>query len=234
MQNQKPKRISTKGNYNGAKGKMAIETIKPNNGENLYILPEAKLDLEFFLKRGERKYTADEVIGEIFGEEGFRMTEQEKVYSVLKALEDLELAMPFEFECPKCKGNNPIAVEVAKVMKSEGVSKERFVIAFDDYIFEFDRPEVVKETIVAGGERAGGLAEIGMYMMQWLIGHNQGPDFEFIHLSIGTIIKLAKEFSRHMFSISFEMDSKCAHCKSDIHEEFGVSMDDIAALVNEL
>lgn len=219
-----PKRVTPK-----ATNKMKLPT-----GETLYTLPTAKLDLEFFLKRGEQKYTADQVIQEIFGTEGFRMTENEKVYAVLGALEDLEMAMPFEFECPKCQTKNPIAVEVAKVMRPHGVSKERFTIAFDSYIFEFDRPERVQETIIAGSERVGGLAEIGMYMMQWLVGHNQGPDFEFIHLKIGTIIKLAKEFSKHMFTVDFEVDSKCASCGGPIKEEFGVSMDDIVTLINEL
>lgn len=224
-QTQKPKRVTT------ASGKSNTPLLKEANE---FILPSAKLDLEFFLKRGDQKYTADQVIQEIFGEEGFRMTENEKVYSVLKALEDLEMAMPFEFECPKCQTKNPIAVEVAKVMKPNGTPRERFTIAFDSYIFEFDRPAHVQETIVAGEERVGGLAEIGMYMMQWLVGHNQGPDFEFVHLKVGTIIKLAKEFSKFMFTVNFEVDSKCANCGGPIKEEFGVSMDDITTLINEL
>lgn len=201
---------------------------KAKNDDSLYKFPEAKLDLEFFLKKGRENYTPDEIIEQIFGSEGFRLTEQEKVYNVLKAIEDIELIMPFEFECPHCHEKNQIAIEVAKVMKSEGTPKQKFRIEFDDYIFEFDRPEHIQET------DGSNLADIGLFIMQWLVGHNQGKDFEFVNLKIGTIIKLVKYFSNEMFRVSFEAESKCAHCGGEIKEEFGVSMNDITTIINDL
>lgn len=234
--NNTPKRVTPAKNSKAKSksqntGTGPLFTNKDNVSDTVsFELPKAKLDLEFFLKRGTLKYTPDQVIEEIFGEEGFKMTENEKVYSVLKALEDLELAMPFEFTCEHCGTANPIAVEVAKVMKTDGEPKSQFTIEFDNYIFKFDRPEKVQDTL----SEDAGLAGIGMYMMQWLVGHNQGPNFEFIHLKIGTIIKLAKLFSMNMFTTEFTVESKCAKCGGQIKEEFGVSMQDLTTLINEL
>lgn len=209
-----------------AKTKTA-KTKTPKSDE--FVLPEATIDLEFFLKKNGQDLQADDLIREIFGHEGLSMTENEKVYCLLKAMEDLELIMPFEFECKECHTKNPIAIEVARVMKASGTPKKSFTIEFEDYIFQFERPEVIKEV-----EGIEGLAAVGMYMLQWLVGHNQGKDFEFVHLKIGTIIKLGKLFADEMFQVYFEVNSQCAKCQAPLKEEFRVSMDDLSSIVNEL
>lgn len=194
-----------------------------------FELPEAKLDLEFFLRRDGKSYTSDQLVQEIFGDAGFAMTDQEKVYAILKAIEELELTMPFEFECPKCGTPNPIAVEICQVMEASGTPRKTFTVEFDGLIFQFDRPEHVQDT-----SDLQGLAGIGMYMMQWLVGHNQGPDFEFVHLKIGTFVKLAKAFGDFMFRVNFHVENHCASCQAPISEDFGVSLDDITTLINEM
>lgn len=227
QQPQQPKRL------NSSLGPKREHNPKEGPNDKKFNLPDIKLDLEFFLKRGDQKYTEDELIKEMFGEAGFKMTEHEKVYSVLKALEDLELTMPFEFDCPACGEKNPIGVEVAKVMKTSGESKSAFDITLEHnnikYLFKFERPDHIATDVGASG-----LASIGMFIMQWLVGHNQGPAFEFIHLPVAVILKLAKQFSQHMMVTSFSATSKCHKCKGDIDETFEVSMADITTLVNEL
>lgn len=211
----KPKRLTTK-----------IAERPKDNKE--FKFPEAKIDLEFFLKKGHEKYSPEQVIGEMFGEEGFSLTPQEKVYNVLKALEDLEFVMPFAFECPNCGSHNTVAVEVAKVMTTEGTPKKEFTIEFDDFIFKFERPDFLQET---PGES---LADVGMFIMQWLVGTNQGPNFEFIHLKLKDILELARRFSEEMFKVNFRMETSCHQCQYKIEDNFGVSLEDLTELINEL
>lgn len=218
---KKPKRV-TPANIMKQQSKQKI-------ANNSFTLPEGKLDLEFFLKRNGVKYSADQIIGEVFGEDGFKMTEQEKVYSLLKAMESLEITMPFEFICQSCQKPNPIAVEVTKVMTTEGTPKQTFTIEVQDYIFQFERPHHIQDT-----QQVPGLAGVGMYMLQWLVGHNQGQDFEFVHLPIPVIIKLAEAFAEQMFKVSFHVDSKCSFCKEDIKEDFLISVQDLSEVINEL
>ena len=193
-----------------------------------FQLPHGELNLEFFLKK-EGSYTPDQIIKAVFGDIGMRMTEQEKVSCLLDAMESLEITMPFEFECPECNKPNPIAIEVSKVKKTEGAAMQSFRIEVANYIFEFERPPETKDT-----KDIPGLAGIGLYIMQWLVGHNQGPDFEFIHLPIKIILKLAEEFTKHMFRVSFSMESQCVFCKAKMQEEFYIGMDDLTAAVNEI
>lgn len=198
---------------------------------SIFQIPEANLDLDFFVRKGDHKFTPKELTLELFGEPGLSMTEPEKVYATVKALEDLEIALPFEFECSGCGQVNPIAVEIAKVMQTEGTPKNHFSIEFEDYFFEFERPKEILDPFTSDNHN---LASIGMHIMMWLVGHNQGKDFEFLKLKIGVIIKLAKLFAEQMFRVSFKIENKCGKCHHPITEEFGVSMEDLTNAINDL
>lgn len=225
----KPKRLTPAAIQSSMQSSIQKATASPDD----FILPEGKLDLEFFLKREDQQYTPDQIIHEVFGQEGFKMTEQEKVYALLKAMESLEITMPFEFICESCTKANPIAVEVAKVMQTSGTSKQRFRVSVKhnnkDYIFELDRPDHLQDT-----SSMKGLAAVGMYILQWLVGHNQGPDFDFLQLPLPVIIKLAEAFNNEIFHVNFHVDSKCAFCKADIKQDFFVGMQDLAEVINQL
>lgn len=202
-------------------------TPKKETANDFHIEP-VSLDLDFFVRKGHTEYTVEQFVNELFGKDGLRLTEAEKVYYTLKALEDLELVMPFEFDCPNCQTPNPMAVEVAKVMKMEGTSHNQFTIEFDGLIFEFERPEIIHNP------PGDGLADVGLFIVQWLTGTNQGEDFDFKSLKIPQFIKLARNFADFMVRTTFEVEGTCFSCSSHFVESFTVSMEDITALVNHL
>lgn len=225
---KKPKRVTPKDIIKNTSTSTEA-TRSPSENNEGFKLPTAHLDLDFFLKKSGKQYTPEELISEVFGPLGLSLTESEKVYCLLKALEPLEITMPFEFECPQCHKGNPVAIEADKVMTTTGEPKESFECAVGDYLFVFKRPEVIQDH-----QQVPGIAGIGMYMLQWLVGHNQDPDFEFFHLPISDIIKLAEQFAKNMFGVEFKVDCPCAFCKAPIREEFGIGVQDITTIINEL
>ena len=83
-----------------------------------FQLPKFELDLGFFISKGNEPFTEESLIAKVFGEEGKRLSQPEQIYVLLNAMQDLEVVAPLNFECEHCGHENPIAVELAKVMKN--------------------------------------------------------------------------------------------------------------------
>lgn len=209
------------------------ETKLPPDVE--FQLPKFELDLGFFISKGNEPFTEESLIAKVFGEEGKRLSQPEQIYVLLNALQDLEVVAPLNFECEHCGHENPIAVELAKVMKTSSSSKERFFIEYTGkdakhYIFEFVRPEIIQDV----GHIDSPTASIGMFMLQWLDAHNQGDDFDILKMRLVDFLAVAKLFGEKMFGVLFETKFKCAKCKKQNTQEFGISLKDLVDILNEI
>lgn len=200
-----------------------------------FQLPKFELDLGFFIQKGNEPFTEESLIAKVFGEEGKRLSQPEQIYVLLNAMQDLEVVAPLNFECEYCGHENPIAVELAKVMKTSSSSKERFFIEYTGkdnkhYIFEFVRPEIIQDV----GHIDSPTASIGMFMLQWLDAHNQGDDFDILKMRLVDFLAVAKLFGEKMFGVLFETKFKCAKCKKQNTQEFGISLKDLVDILNEI
>lgn len=200
-----------------------------------FQLPKFELDLGFFIQKGNEPFTEESLIAKVFGEEGKRLSQPEQIYVLLNAMQDLEVVAPLNFECEHCGHENPIAVELAKVMKTSSSSKERFYIEYTGkdakhYIFEFVRPEIIQDV----GHIDSPTASIGMFMLQWLDAHNQGDDFDILKMRLVDFLAVAKLFGEKMFGVLFETKFKCAKCKKQNTQEFGISLKDLVDILNEI
>nr|DAK98608.1 MAG TPA: baseplate protein [Caudoviricetes sp.] len=200
-----------------------------------FQLPKFELDLGFFISKGNEPFTEESLIAKVFGEEGKRLSQPEQIYVLLNAMQDLEVVAPLNFECEHCGHENPIAVELAKVMKTSSSSKERFFIEYTGkdakhYIFEFVRPEIIQDV----GHIDSPTASIGMFMLQWLDAHNQGDDFDILKMRLVDFLAVAKLFGEKMFGVLFETKFKCAKCKKQNTQEFGISLKDLVDILNEI
>ena len=209
------------------------ETKLPPDVE--FQLPKFELDLGFFISKGNEPFTEESLIAKVFGEEGKRLSQPEQIYVLLNAMQDLEVVAPLNFECEHCGHENPIAVELAKVMKTSSSSKERFFIEYSGkdnkhYIFEFVRPEIIQDV----GHIDSPTASIGMFMLQWLDAHNQGDDFDILKMRLVDFLAVAKLFGEKMFGVLFETKFKCAKCKKQNTQEFGISLKDLVDILNEI
>lgn len=209
------------------------ETKLPADVE--FQLPKFELDLGFFIQKGNEPFTEESLIAKVFGDEGKRLSQPEQIYVLLNAMQDLEVVAPLNFECEHCGHDNPIAVELAKVMKTSSSSKERFFIEYTGkdskhYIFEFVRPEVIQDV----GHIDSPTASIGMFMLQWLDAHNQGDDFDILKMRLVDFLAVAKLFGEKMFGVLFETKFKCAKCKKQNTQEFGISLKDLVDILNEI
>lgn len=209
------------------------ETKLPADVE--FQLPKFELDLGFFISKGNEPFTEESLIAKVFGEEGKRLSQPEQIYVLLNAMQDLEVVAPLNFECEHCGHENPIAVELAKVMKTSSSSKERFYIEYTGkdakhYIFEFVRPEIIQDV----GHIDSPTASIGMFMLQWLDAHNQGDDFDILKMRLVDFLAVAKLFGEKMFGVLFETKFKCAKCKKQNTQEFGISLKDLVDILNEI
>lgn len=209
------------------------ETKLPQDVE--FQLPKFELDLGFFIQKGNEPFTEESLIAKVFGEEGKRLSQPEQIYVLLNAMQDLEVVAPLNFECEHCGHENPIAVELAKVMKTSSSSKERFFIEYTGkdnkhYIFEFVRPEIIQDV----GHIDSPTASIGMFMLQWLDAHNQGDDFDILKMRLVDFLAVAKLFGEKMFGVLFETKFKCAKCKKQNTQEFGISLKDLVDILNEI
>lgn len=209
------------------------ETKLPADVE--FQLPKFELDLGFFISKGNEPFTEESLIAKVFGEEGKRLSQPEQIYVLLNAMQDLEVVAPLNFECEHCGHENPIAVELAKVMKTSSSSKERFFIEYTGkdskhYIFEFVRPEIIQDV----GHIDSPTASIGMFMLQWLDAHNQGDDFDILKMRLADFLAVAKLFGEKMFGVLFETKFKCAKCKKQNTQEFGISLKDLVDILNEI
>lgn len=209
------------------------ETKLPQDVE--FQLPKFELDLGFFIQKGNEPFTEESLIAKVFGEEGKRLSQPEQIYVLLNAMQDLEVVAPLNFECEHCGRENPIAVELAKVMKTSSSSKERFFIEYTGkdnkhYIFEFVRPEIIQDV----GHIDSPTASIGMFMLQWLDAHNQGDDFDILKMRLVDFLAVAKLFGEKMFGVLFETKFKCAKCKKQNTQEFGISLKDLVDILNEI
>nr|DAK52381.1 MAG TPA: baseplate protein [Caudoviricetes sp.] len=209
------------------------ETKLPADVE--FQLPKFELDLGFFISKGNEPFTEESLIAKVFGEEGKRLSQPEQIYVLLNAMQDLEVVAPLNFECEHCGHENPIAVELAKVMKTSSSSKERFFIEYTGkdgkyYIFEFVRPEIIQDV----GHIDSPTASIGMFMLQWLDAHNQGDDFDILKMRLVDFLAVAKLFGEKMFGVLFETKFKCAKCKKQNTQEFGISLKDLVDILNEI
>ena len=209
------------------------ETKLPQDVE--FQLPKFELDLGFFIQKGNEPFTEESLIAKVFGEEGKRLSQPEQIYVLLNAMQDLEVVAPLNFECEHCGHENPIAVELAKVMKTSSSSKERFFIEYTGkdnkhYIFEFVRPEIIQDV----GHIDSPTASIGMFMLQWLDAHNQGDDFDILKMRLVDFLAVAKLFGEKMFGVLFETKFKCAKCKNQNTQEFGISLKDLVDILNEI
>lgn len=220
----------------------APETAKPAEPKETKLppdvefqLPKFELDLGFFITKGNEPFTEESLIAKVFGEEGKRLSQPEQIYVLLNAMQDLEVVAPLNFECEHCGHDNPIAVELAKVMKTSSSSKERFFIEYTGkdakhYIFEFVRPEIIQDV----GHIDSPTASIGMFMLQWLDAHNQGDDFDILKMRLVDFLAVAKLFGEKMFGVLFETKFKCAKCKKQNTQEFGISLKDLVDILNEI
>lgn len=200
-----------------------------------FQLPKFELDLGFFITKGNEPFTEESLIAKVFGEEGKRLSQPEQIYVLLNSMQDLEVVAPLNFECEHCGHENPIAVELAKVMKTSSSSKERFFIEYTGkdakhYIFEFVRPEIIQDV----GHIDSPTASIGMFMLQWLDAHNQGDDFDILKMRLVDFLAVAKLFGEKMFGVLFETKFKCAKCKKQNTQEFGISLKDLVDILNEI
>lgn len=200
-----------------------------------FQLPKFELDLGFFIQKGNEPFTEESLIAKVFGEEGKRLSQPEQIYVLLNAMQDLEVVAPLNFECEHCGHENPIAVELAKVIKTSSSSKERFFIEYTGkdnkhYIFEFVRPEIIQDV----GHIDSPTASIGMFMLQWLDAHNQGDDFDILKMRLVDFLAVAKLFGEKMFGVLFETKFKCAKCKKQNTQEFGISLKDLVDILNEI
>lgn len=209
------------------------ETKLPPDVE--FQLPKFELDLGFFITKGNEPFTEESLIAKVFGEEGKRLSQPEQIYVLLNAMQDLEVVAPLNFECEHCGHENPIAVELAKVMKTSSSSKERFFIEYTGkdskhYLFEFVRPEIIQDV----GHIDSPTASIGMFMLQWLDAHNQGDDFDILKMRLVDFLAVAKLFGEKMFGVLFETKFKCAKCKKQNTQEFGIGLKDLVDILNEI
>lgn len=200
-----------------------------------FQLPKFELDLGFFIQKGNEPFTEESLIAKVFGEEGKRLSQPEQIYVLLNAMRDLEVVAPLNFECEHCGHENPIAVELAKVMKTSSSSKERFFIEYNGkdnkhYLFEFVRPEIIQDVSHIDSPTAS----IGMFMLQWLDAHNQGDDFDILKMRLVDFLAVAKLFGEKMFGVLFETKFKCAKCKKQNTQEFGISLKDLVDILNEI
>ena len=220
-------------NSNTEEPQATKETKLPPDVE--FQLPKFELDLGFFIQKGNEPFTEESLIEKVFGEEGKRLSQPEQIYVLLNAMQDLEVVAPLNFECEHCGHENPIAVELAKVMKTSSSSKERFFIEYTGkdskhYIFEFVRPEIIQDV----GHIDSPTASIGMFMLQWLDAHNQGDDFDILKMRLVDFLAVAKLFGEKMFGVLFETKFKCAKCKKQNTQEFGISLKDLVDILNEV
>jgi len=127
------------------------------------------------------------------------------------------------------------AENLFKLCKGGMIEKERFFIEYTGkdgkhYIFEFVRPEIIQDV----GHIDSPTASIGMFMLQWLDAHNQGDDFDILKMRLVDFLAVAKLFGEKMFGVLFETKFKCAKCKKQNTQEFGISLKDLVDILNEI
>lgn len=223
---QKPQRL---GDF--AKAKPSSQGSLPSDVE--YQLPTFELDLQFFLSKGNEPFTEESIIQKVFGDDGKRLSQPEQIYVLLNAMKDLEIVAPLNFDCEHCGHQNPIAIELAKVMKTQNSPKDHFFIEYNNgkhYIFEFKRPEAIQDVSHIDSP----IASIGMFMLQWLDAHNQGEDFDILKIRLVDFLAIAKLFGEKMFGVTFEANFKCSKCKKSNKQEFGISLKDLVDILNEI
>lgn len=216
-----------------SQSKQIVESTKVENQQlpkdELFELPEFVLNLEFLLSKGEEQFTAESLLEKAFKGQHRNLSQPEQIFVLLKAMEDLEIVAPLEFDCMHCNETNPVAIELVKVMQTSGNSLLHFFIKHKQYILEFRRPDELLTHSLSSP-----VASIGMFMLQWLEAHNQGEDFDPLKMPISDFIAIAQLFSEKMFGLSFETKFKCAHCKKQNTQEFSVTLDDVVTVLNEI
>lgn len=233
--NPAPKRISAKNSANNSNTTNQNSSNLPNDIE--FQLPEFELNLDFFMNRGNEDFTVASFVQKAFGDVGSRLTPTEQVFITVKALQDLEIIAPLEFQCEHCNANNPVAIELAKVMQVHGSSKDKFFIQFASlkdpknlYIFEFHRPVKFIEV----KDISSNIANVGLFMLQWLEAHNQGENFDVTKMQIKDFIELVRLFGTKMLDVTFHTEFKCNKCKKNNKQEFSIQMQDLIDVLNDL
>lgn len=227
---KKPKRLSTK------KSTAKPEENNPEFQDQEFVLPEFELNLGFFLSKKDKKFTPISLLKQAFGESYKQLTPNERVFVLLTAMQDLGIVAPLEIECKHCGFKNPVAVDLFNSMKIEGTSLSKFYVQFTgakskiDYIFEFTRPQEIREP--EGLDSS--LASIGVFMLQWLTKHNQSEHFDIFKMNMQDFIELVTRFGRKMFGITFETTVSCANCKQEFQDEFELTVNDLTAVLNEI
>lgn len=197
--------------------------------DELFELPEFTLNLEFLLEKGDQQFTVESLLEKAFKGNFKNLSQPEQIYVLLSAMQDLEIIAPLEFECEHCGTQNPIAIELAKVMSTQGKSLLHFFIKHKQYILEFRRPDEILTHNLSSP-----VASIGMFMLQWLEAHNQGEGFDPLKMPLSDFIAIAQLFSEKMFGLTFNTKFKCAKCKKQNEQEFNVTLDDVASILNEI
>lgn len=208
--------------------------------EAILELPNLQLDLSFFLEKGSDDLTVEQFLEILFKDSEIsykQLTEPEKIFCVVKAIESLDLVAPLEFECPKCGSSEKFAVNIAKTMNHSGKSLKQFQVKIPGFsdkkagIFEFFRP---LEFVEMQKNEKPNLATLGLFMLQWISGHNQGPDFMLTKLELSKFIKLLEAFTEKLFKVEFSAESECSKCKHHWREDFGISMEEIVQVINQV
>lgn len=229
--NKKPKRLtdSLASPQEEAPKKFEIPKDEP------FDLPNLQLNLAFFLHKGKEPFTVQTLIEHALGSDGFKLTQSEQIYVILNAMKDLDLVAPLEFECAHCDAKNPVALNLPRVMKSTGQAKSHFFIEHlakngNKIILEFQRPEKIRE--VEG--ISSNIASLGVFMLQWLVAHNQGENFDITKLDLATFVEILNKFGEKMFGVEFKMKTRCAICKQNFSQDFQVTLEDLVQVLNEM
>lgn len=222
---KKPKRLNTpKQNQEPA---IVVDT--------LFNLPNVEMTFDFFLKK-PANMTVEQLL-EMTIPNYKELTESERVFVLINSLAPLEVTFPIETKCPKCDTTNTSPVELAKAQKTTGTSLQRFSIEVEDYYFEFERPEEVREPKVRTGAAGSNiLAYSGMYMMQWLAGHNKGEQFDVTKMPLKIFMQLITKFAEKMFQVHYEVKAKCTNiaCNHEYTEDLTVTTEDLVTYCNQL
>lgn len=196
-----------------------------------FELPKFELNLGFFINKGDKSFTTETLLREVFGDQNYNsFTPAEQMYVILKAMEDLEIIAPLELACPHCESNNNVAVNLPKSMKETGTSLQEFHLLQDGYHFKFLRPENIEDT----SHIKSRVASIGLFMMQWLDAHNQGEDFDLLKMPLSDLLKILEEFGKNLFGVSFETTCKCSKCSKKFKSEFDIGLQDLVDILNEI
>lgn len=195
-----------------------------------YNLPELNLGVDFFFNKKNTKFTGLTLSEHLFGEKHTNMTEAEKVFLAVNALQSLKLVMTIDAKCKHCNFKNTFIVNLCDVMQTTGHPYQEFDIDVDDLKLVFRRPEVIPEISNLGSP----LAESALYMISWLAEHNQGDDFDFTKLPLTVFTQIAEKFADTVFNVSFPFTGPCHKCKENYDSQLVVDMQTLAEFVNEM